>query len=134
MKKINVLKDGTAKVQDVKMTAKQKQDYIQKVEDSLFEMIEKWQYQSCNNFTHPTYLGMLKAVEHTENVLQTEKADIPMKFAFTKPEQCAIYLAFVFGAFDCLHMAELTTATEAAAAMIKVLTSGKARNEILSNC
>lgn len=112
------------------MTAKQIREYVEKVQDSLFEMSIKWDFQTCYNHNHPTYYGIMKATEHTENVLTTE-AEIPMKFAFTKPEQCAIYLAFVFGAFDCIHFAELTTTTTQAVAMLKVLTSSKARTEIL---
>lgn len=115
------------------MTAKQIREYVEKVQDSLFEMSIKWDFQSCYNHNHPTYFGILKATEHTENVLNTE-AEIPMNFAFTKPEQCAIYLAFHFGAFDCIHFAELTTTTTQAVAMIKVLTSKAARAEVLGNC
>lgn len=133
MKKINVLKDGQTRVQEVKMTAKQIREYVEKVQDSLFEMSIKWDFQSCYNHNHPTYFGILKATEHTENVLNTE-AEIPMNFAFTKPEQCAIYLAFHFGAFDCIHFAELTTTTTEAVVMIKVLTSKAARAEVLGNC
>lgn len=131
MKKINVLRDGQTRVQEVKMTAKQKQDYLQKVEDKLFEMSIQWDLLSNHDHENPTYYGILKAVSHTEDTLQTEKGDIPMKFAFTKPEQCAIYLALCFGAFDCFHLAELTNNTAQAVAMLKVLTSSKARNEIL---
>ena len=133
MKKINVLRDGQTRVQEVKMTAKQIRDYVAKVRDSLFEMSIKWDFQTCYNHNDPTYFGILKATEHTENVLNTE-AEIPMIFAFTKPEQCAIYLAFCFGAFDCIHFAELTTTTTQAAAMIKVLTSKAARAEVLGSC
>ena len=130
MKKIEVLKNGETKLHEVKMNAKQIREYVQKVENCLFDMSIKWDFQSCYNHNHPTYYGILKATEHTENVLNTE-AEIPMNFAFTKPEHCAIYMAFCFGAFDCIHFAELTTTTAQAAAMLKVLTSRKARTEIL---
>jgi hypothetical protein len=130
MKKIEVLKNGETKLHEVKMNAKQIREYVQKVENCLFDMCDKWDFQSCNNHKHPTFEGIMAAVAHTENILNTE-AEIPMKFAFTKPEHCAIYMAFCFGAFDCLHMSEITTTTEKAAAMLKVLTSRKARTQIL---
>ena len=113
------------------MTAKQKQDYLQKVEDKLFEMSIQWDLLSNHDHENPTYYGILKAVSHTEDTLQTEKGDIPMKFAFTKPEQCAIYMALCCGAFNCLHLHELTNTTPEAVAMLKVLTSREARKRVL---
>ena len=132
MKKINVLKDGTTKVQDVKMTKSQKSEYAEKVLQCLFNMSERWQWKTCYNNDNPTYQGIFKAAAHVEEVLQTEKDNIPMAFAFTKPEQCAIYFAFCFGAFNCedLHAVSDGASLEAVA-MLKVLTSRKARTEIL---
>lgn len=128
MKKINVLRDGTAKVQEVKMNEKQVRAYVDKVCDCLFNMWNRWENEGGSREAD-TYKGIDKAFGHATSVSESEH--IEMKFAFTKPEQCAIYLAFCFGAFNCLHFAELTTTSIEAVAMIKVLTSPKARAEIL---
>lgn len=132
MKKIEILKDGTAKVRDVKMTKTQKSEYAEKVLQCLFNMSERWQWKTCYNNDNPTYQGIFKAAAHVEEVLETEKDDIPMVFAFTKPEHCAIYFALCFGAFNCedLHAVSDGASLEAVA-MLKVLTSRKARTEIL---
>ena len=113
------------------MNRKQKQDYAEKVLDCLQSMWEKWDYVSMSNHRHPTFEGISKATTHIEAVMNTE-VDIPMNFAFTKPEQCAIYFVFCFGAFDCLDIVDITSTSTEAVAMIKVLTSRKARNEVLS--
>ena len=128
MKKINVLKDGTTKVQEVKMNDKQIRAYVDKVCECLFYMWNRWDNE-CGSHDNDTYKGIDKAFSHATTVSESEQ--INMKFAFTKPEQCAIYLAFCFGAFNCLHFAELTTTSIEAVAMIKVLTSHKARTQIL---
>ena len=46
MKKIEVLKNGETKVQDVKMTEKQISAYVDKVFNCLYEMAEKWDVSS----------------------------------------------------------------------------------------
>ena len=114
------------------MTKKQKFNYAENVLQCLFTMSERWQWQNNYNNDNPTYQGIFKAAAHVEEVLETEKDDIPMVFAFSKPEQCAIYFAFCFGAFNCedMHAASINTTLEAVA-MLKVLTSRKARTEIL---
>lgn len=132
MKKINVLKDGQTTVHDVKMTSKQKRDYAEKVLNCLSEMWDKWDYISMNNRKNPTFEGICKATTHIENILDCG-GDFRMNFAFTKPEQCAIYFAFAFGAFDCFDLEEITGTDCKAIAMIKMLTSRKARNEVLNN-
>lgn len=135
MKKIEVLKNGATKVHDVKMTKKQKFDYAENVLQCLFGMSERWQWKTCNDNTNPTYQGIFKAVAHVKEILDTEKENIQMAFAFTKPEHCAIYFALCFGAFNCEDLHEVSeSATLEAVAVLKVLTSRKARTEILSNC
>ena len=133
MKKINVLKNGEANAQEVKMTEKQIREYVEKVYQCLNDMSGKWEVKTCNDHHNPTFEGIYGALSHTWHVLEFSDK-IPMNFAFTKPQQCAIYMAFCFGAFDCLDMAELTETSAEAVAMLKVLTSRKARTEILSNC
>ncbi len=132
MKKIEVLKNGETKVHEVRMTKKQKFDYAENVLQCLFGMSERWQWKTNYNNTNPTYQGIFKAAAHVEEILETEKDDIPMAFAFTHPEHCAIYFALCFGAFNCADLHEVSEgATLAAVAMLKVLTSRKARTEIL---
>lgn len=132
MKKIEVLKNGETKVHEVRMTKKQKFDYAENVLQCLFGMSERWQWKTNYNNANPTYQGIFKAAAHVEEILETEKDDIPMAFAFTKPEHCAIYFAFCFGAFNCADLHEASEgATLAAVAVLKVLTSRKARTEIL---
>ena len=132
MKKIEILKDGTAKVKEVKMTKTQKSEYAEKVLQCLFNMSERWQWKTCYDNENPTYQGLYKAAAHVVEVLETEKDDIPMAFAFTKPEQCAIYFALCFGAFNCEDLHAVSEgATLEAVAMLKVLTSRKARTQIL---
>lgn len=133
MKKIEVLKSGETKLHEVKMNEKQVRDYVAKVSDYLNALCEKWDLTTCNDHQNPTFEGVFKAMTYTENVLETERT-IKMRFAFTKVEHCAIYLAFCFGAFDCLDLVALTDINTAVVAMLKVLTSRKARTEILSNC
>lgn len=128
MKKINVLKDGQTKVQEVKMTEKQISNYVDKVLDCLFNMCNKWDNEGGSRL-NDTYIGLYKALTHAEEASEAEA--INMKFAFTKPEQCAIYMALCCGAFNCLHLHELTNTSMEAVAMLKVLTSRKARTEIL---
>ena len=128
MKKINVLKDGQTKVQDVKMTEKQISNYVDKVLDCLFEMCNRWDNEGGSRLSE-TYIGLYKAMTHAEQVSEGEA--INMKFAFTKPEQCAIYMALCCGAFNCLHLHELTNTSMEAVAMLKVLTSRTARAKIL---
>ena len=133
MKTLNVLQNGETKVTETKMNKSQKREYAQKVADALDKMLELWDWQSCNNHKHPTFEGLIKAAEHVENVMNTED-EIPMKFRFSKPEQCAIYFAFCFGAFDCLHLHELyEKISMQAVAMIKVLTSRTARAQVMAN-
>lgn len=133
MKKIEVKQNGETKVQEVKMTAKQKHDYVQKVEDKLFQMSLNWDLQSDFDHQDPNYFGIVKATAHAENILQTEKEEIPIRFAFSKPEHCAVYLAFCFGAFDCMKINEVSGAGLGVVAVLKVLTSRKARTEILED-
>ena len=114
------------------MTKKQKFDYAENVLQCLFSMSERWQWQTNYNNENPTYQGIFKAAAHVEEILETEKDDIPMAFAFTNPEHCAIYFALCFGAFNCADLHEVCeSATLAAVAMLKVLTSRKARTEVL---
>ena len=128
MKKINVLKDGQTKVQEVKMTEKQISKYVEKVQDCLFEMCNKWDNE-CGSRLNDTYIGLYKALTHAEEASEAEA--INMKFAFTKPVQCAIYMALCCGAFNCLHLHELTNTSLEAVATLKVLTSRTARNRVL---
>jgi len=128
MKKIFVLKDGQTKVQDVKMTEKQISAYVGKVFDCLYNMAEKWDNEGGSRL-NDTYIGIYKAMTHAEQVSEAETVN--MKFAFTKPEQCAIYMALCCGAFNCLHLHELTNTTPEAVAMLKVLTSREARKRVL---
>ena len=130
MKKIEVLKNGETKLHEVEMNAKQKRDYAMKVSSCLSKMLAKWDDYSVHHRQHPTFEGIYKASTHIVEVLNTEE-DIPMKFAFTKPEQCAIYFAFCFGAFDCLDFVQITNTSREAVTMLKVLTSRKARNQVL---
>ena len=128
MKKIEVLKNGETKVQDVKMTEKQISEYVEKVFNCLYEMAEKWDNENGSRL-NDTYMGIFKAMTHAEEVSEAES--VKMRFAFKKPVHCAIYMAFCCGAFNCLHMHELTNTPTPAVAMLKVLTSREARNEIL---
>ena len=135
MKKIEILKDGKTKVHDVQMTKTQKSEYAEKVLQCLFGMSERWQWKTEYHHENPTYQGIFKAAAHVEEVLETETEEIPMAFTFAKPEHCAIYFAFCFGAFSCFDLHEVSEgASLAAVAMLKVLTSRKARTEILTNC
>ncbi len=128
MKKINVLKDGQTKVQEVKMTEKQISNYVDKVLDCLFNMCNKWDNEGGSRL-NDTYIGLYKALTHAEEASEADA--INMKFAFTKPEQCAIYMALCCGAFNCLHLHELTNTSMEAVAMLKVLTSREARKRVL---
>lgn len=113
------------------MTKKQKKDYAEKVLNCLSEMWDKWDYISMNNRKHPTFEGICKATTHIEEVIDTE-TDIPMNFAFTKPEHCAIYFAFWFGAFNCFDIEEISNTDIKAVTMIKTLTSRNTRNQLLN--
>ena len=130
MKKIEVLKNGETKLHEVKMNEKQVREYVEKVYKCLNDMSDKWELQSGNDHRNPTFEGIYGALGHTWRVLEFSDK-IPMNFAFTKAEHCAIYLAFHFGAFDCFDLAQLTETNEKAVAMLKVLTSRKARNQVL---
>ena len=128
MKKIEVLKNGETKLHEVKMNEKQVRKYVDKVFNCLFEMCNRWDNEGGSRL-NDTYIGLYKAMTHAEQVSEGEA--INMKFAFTKPEQCAIYMALCCGAFNCLHLHELTNTSMEAVAMLKVLTSRTARNQIL---
>lgn len=128
MKKIEVLKNGETKLHEVKMYEKQVRKYVDKVFSCLFEMCNKWDNE-CGSRLNDTYIGLYKALTHAEEASEAEA--INMKFAFTKPVQCAIYMALCCGAFNCLHLHELTNTSLEAVATLKVLTSRTARNRVL---
>lgn len=131
MKKIEVRQNGETSAKESAMTAKQKRTYLENVVDALNEMSVNWDLQSNFDHENPNYFGIVRATAHAENILQTEKQEIPMKFAFSKPSHCAVYLAFCFGAFDCFQINEVSGAGLGVVAVLKVLTSRKARTEIL---
>lgn len=131
MKKIEVKQNGETTAKESAMSAKQKRNYLQKVSDALFRLSTEWDEQTSFDHTHPLYFALVKATAHTMETLQTEQEEIPMRFAFSNPEHCAIYLAFCFGAYNCVEFSDLSKTSLAAIATIKVLTSAKARNEVL---
>lgn len=135
MKKIEISQNGETKVQEIRMTKEEKTAYAENVLQCLFGMSERWQWKTNYDNENPTYRGIYNAAAHVEEILETEKEEIPMAFAFSKPEQCAVYMAFCFGAFNCAEIHEASEGvTLEAVAVLKVLTSRKARTEILSNC